>query len=199
MEPTDTPDHPWDAAASAPPSASSLRAEHAFCERLERDLVARAESGDWQACDRGWDRFSAALQRHMCGEERSLFPRLAAASTEGRAVVEKLREEHVGFRRSLNQLGIAIELHELRLADVEELVRRLREHAAEENRWLYPWADEILREHQASFRPLEASTAVLAAAGAIAGSAAGAGAAVAGAVVGAAVGAIAGVAAAEPR
>lgn len=133
-------------AAHRPPeqtavSAASLREQHVVCERLFQDLVNRAESNDWHACDEIWDEFSSVLEEHMTYEESRLFPKLAAGDEE-RLISQRLREDHAAFRHALAEMGVAIEIHSVRLTGVEDLVGRLRAHAALEDRCLYPFADE---------------------------------------------------------
>jgi hemerythrin-like domain-containing protein len=137
-------------AARRPPehaalSAASLREQHVVCERLFQDLVNRAESSDWHACDEIWDRFSSVLEEHMSYEEARLFPQLAASGDAERLISQRLREDHAAFRHALAEMGVAIEIHSVRLTGVEDLVGRLRAHAALEDRCLYPFADERSR------------------------------------------------------
>lgn len=115
-----------------------LRRDHDELDRRYEDLLAAYRSGDWNEVRAEWDVFEAALRAHLATEERHVFPRFRdEAPDEERA----LRREHEELRRMLTMIGVGIDLHAVPERDAEELVRRLRDHAARENALLYRWMD----------------------------------------------------------
>ena len=116
---------------------SRLLADHAGLERQLTQL-GQAVAGDDAPADlcQTWRHFEASLRDHLDTEERYLFPVFAATHREE---VEALRREHRQIRNSLNELGIAAELHTLRKPAVDDVISFLRDHAAREDRSLYDW------------------------------------------------------------
>jgi len=114
--------------------------DHALLERQLAQLAQAVEADDCPAdlleC---WTRFEAGLRDHLDTEERCLFP---AAGPEHREQVEGLRAEHRRIRHTLQELGVALELHTLRKPSVDELITFLREHAEREKQTLYAWLEE---------------------------------------------------------
>ena len=117
----------------------SLAKEHEVVLALSNDLLARAESGEWRLCDAVWDDFTRRLEAHMELEEKQLFPKLVAERPECQKDMEKLVLEHQEIRATMNRLGLAIQLHELRERHVRDLVTKLEHHAKAENQEFYPW------------------------------------------------------------
>ncbi len=121
--------------------AGELRREHAHLDRVFSDLVARANSGDWQECDVVWDGFASDLEAHMRFEEQRLFPDYRKIGAGAARTVEELTAAHAAVRRGLERIGVDIQLHLLRHETIEELVAALRAHAEREDRTLYPWLE----------------------------------------------------------
>jgi hemerythrin-like domain-containing protein len=114
-----------------------LLTDHAELEQQLRALARSVEAND-AACDlcQCWTCFESALRDHLDTEERAIFPVVASAH---RKEVEALRAEHQLIRKALAELGLAVELHTLRKAAVDELIVFLNQHAARENHTLYDW------------------------------------------------------------
>lgn len=86
-----------------------------------------------------WDELDHGLLAHMEAEERFVLPRLARAHPD--EAVEILRE-HGRIREQLLELGVAVDLHAIRLEQSRAFIETLRGHAEREDRLLYRWADE---------------------------------------------------------
>ena len=117
-----------------------LSADHAeLAQQLQ--ALARSVAANDPACDLSqcWADFEASLRDHLDTEERVIFPVVASAH---RAEVEELRSEHQLIRRTLTELGLAVELHTLRKAAVDELIAFLNQHAARESDSLYEWLEQ---------------------------------------------------------
>lgn len=137
-----------DTTATLPTSdrAARLASDHLAFERTFFSILARARSGDWHELDEVWDDLVDDLEEHFQFEETLLFPAFAERGADCRALVEQLRSEHAQVRRSLEELGVQIQLHEIPTAAVEALLKALRQHAELENLRIYPWAKAAGRD-----------------------------------------------------
>jgi hemerythrin superfamily protein len=120
-----------------------LMADHERLEGLFTELLDAARSGDWPTVRRAWSEFESGVRAHFDAEESYLLPRFDEKAPD---VARTIRAEHAQIRKALAELGVATDLHLLRLDIAEELVRTLREHAARETESLYPWAERSVEE-----------------------------------------------------
>jgi len=113
--------------------------DHSALEELLGKLTSALEGSDNAAelCCL-WTLFEQYLRDHLDTEERYLFPLVAATH---RSEVEALRTEHQHIRSALSELGIAVDLHALRKASIDELIGYLHQHATREEHSLYNWTD----------------------------------------------------------
>jgi hemerythrin-like domain-containing protein len=118
-----------------------LLREHAELRRVFDELSNAVEGADAPTVVRVWTEFERALERHLCLEEEQLFP---ALELRHRAEVRRLREEHTWIRALVAELGLRADLHTLRKDVADALVAALTEHAEQEDRGLYAWADAEL-------------------------------------------------------
>jgi len=120
--------------------------DHSALEKLLGQLTSVLEDTDNAAdlCEL-WTRLEHNLRDHLDTEERCLF---ALVATAHRAEVEALRAEHQHIRCALSELGIAVDLHTLRKASVDELIGYLRQHALREEHSLYEWIDRDPAAHR---------------------------------------------------
>ncbi|KYG04807.1 hypothetical protein BE21_44700 [Sorangium cellulosum] len=125
----------------------ALRRDHQRLDEVFECLLNRVHAGDMEAACETWGTFERELLAHMAAEEAVLLPVLDRLDPEGAGTV---RAEHLGIRKMLAEMGMAIELHTLREERVEAFVRALRQHAAHEEAGLYPWADRELPEPAAA-------------------------------------------------
>jgi len=116
-----------------------LLSDHRALEELLAQLTGAIEGANPPALCEQWSQFEQRLRDHLDTEERWLFPLVASAH---RNEVEELRAEHQHIRRALSELGLAVELHTLRKASVDELIVYLQQHALREDHSLYEWLDE---------------------------------------------------------
>ena len=82
-------------------------------------------------------RFEREVRAHLAAEEDLLLPRYAQHAPDD---ARKLLDDHEELRRLLYRIGVDVELHIVRAATVDQLVARLRAHAAHEDAGLYAWA-----------------------------------------------------------
>jgi hemerythrin superfamily protein len=111
-------------------------AHHLRLERLFDTLVTQAAEGDPVRVREQWGQFEHDLLQHMQEEETAMLPAFARYHPEEAA---RFRKEHDDIRRRLLELGIDLDLHQLRESTVREFVDQLRDHARREEALLYPW------------------------------------------------------------
>ncbi len=132
---------PTSASAPRPSTADHLRADHLEFDARFADVRGRARSGDWRDLDDAWGGFSRAVREHLASEERDLFDAYAAHDADSRSLVERLRADHEQIRRTLDELGIEIQLECVRATTIDAFVALMQRHAQTENAHLYPWAE----------------------------------------------------------
>lgn len=127
--------------SSSPPESVGvfLRYDHERLEALFAKLIDEFRGGDRDDLRATWARFETGLLAHFAAEERYLLP-LFARVDPGEA--SALLAEHALYRRKLDELGVGVDLHAVRLDVAQELVNALREHAGREDRLLYRWAEQ---------------------------------------------------------
>ena len=95
------------------------------------------------ACDpcemvQRWSEIEHQLSDHMTAEEHFLFPAYQHAEPEN---AQDLRDQHAQLREQALEIGIAVQLHTVRMEQIQAFVAALRAHAQCEEAWLYRWAD----------------------------------------------------------
>ncbi len=122
-----------------------LLADHRRLETLLERLLAAFEANDREDMAQGWTEFESGLLAHLEAEETYLFPALQRASARDASV---LIREHRHIRTRLTEIGVALDLHTVRLASARDFVDELRAHSRNEDRLLYRWAGDHLDETQ---------------------------------------------------
>ena len=115
----------------------ALRAEHADLDALASSVMARVVEGDPKGVREAIADLQARVLAHLDGEERELLVAYGLASPQD---ARELLREHADIRRALAEFDVAVDLHLLRASTTEDVLRRLRAHAAREDAGLYRWA-----------------------------------------------------------
>ncbi len=113
-------------------------------ERLDALFVRLLQTfldGDPDDVRAMWTRFDAGLSAHLDAEERYLLPLFARVDPDEAA---GLLAEHAVIRRSLEELGVGVDLHAVSLGVTREFIQGLRAHARRENELFYRWADRLV-------------------------------------------------------
>jgi hemerythrin-like domain-containing protein len=130
------------ATAIAPARPGTLRPllvhDHQRLDALFVKLLEEFREGDPSDVRAMWARFEAGLSAHLDAEERHLLP-LFARVEPGEAA--GLLAEHAGFRKTLDDLGVGVDLHSVSTDVAQGFVEALRAHARREDELLYGWAD----------------------------------------------------------
>jgi hypothetical protein len=123
-----------------------LHGSHRHLERAGAKLVEAIAANDREETLLQWRALEAQLLAHMEAEERYVLPAFAKADREEAL---GLLREHGRLREQLLELGVAVELHSLRLHMLDDFIALLRAHAAREERLLYAWAAALLDDRLA--------------------------------------------------
>jgi hypothetical protein len=124
--------------AEPPMMTTWLKADHEDLAAMTAQALAIVEQGDSEEVRVLIADIEAKLSEHMDGEERALIPRYAEEHPDD---AQALLAEHASFRRLLAELGVAGDLHLVRLERVRELAAAVAAHAKRENDGLYRWAE----------------------------------------------------------
>jgi iron-sulfur cluster repair protein YtfE (RIC family) len=119
--------------------AARLTQDHQDLDALLRCLAQDTKAPVPGALQATWATFEMKLIRHMQAEEQFLLPLLEASDPQE---VLRIRLEHARIRDSLTELGLAVELHTVREANIKELIELLEGHAKHENSALYRLAGD---------------------------------------------------------
>lgn len=116
-------------------------ADHRRLEALLDDLLPAFEANDREEISRLWTLVEAGVLAHFDAEETHLIPDLLRKSAcDARVIVR----EHQHLRSRLAELGVAVDLHLVRLETARHFVAELRAHAMSEDRLLYRGSDAHL-------------------------------------------------------
>lgn len=118
-----------------------LSHEHQQLDQLFEQLSSALRADAREDAMRLWGQFDERLCTHMELEERILFPGLRNAEPREAAA---LVEEHAQIRAKLSELGVALDLHQVRAEAFADFVEQLRRHAGRENALAYQWAERHL-------------------------------------------------------
>ena len=119
--------------------------DHRRLESLFDELLDAFEAGAHQALSDLWTRFEADLLRHIDFEEKFLVPQFQRSEPDAAAAI---LVDHGEFRHCLADLGIGVDLHNVRLTSARKFIGQLREHANREDDLLYRWSDRHLSEQE---------------------------------------------------
>jgi hemerythrin-like domain-containing protein len=121
-----------------------LSGDHERLDALFVELLDEFREGDPNDVRAMWARFETGLTAHLDAEERYLLPLFARLEPEEAA---GLLAEHAVLRRTLDELGVGVDLHAVSLNVARKFVETLRAHAHHEDQvcaWrklLYQWAE----------------------------------------------------------
>ncbi|HTT72147.1 MAG TPA: hemerythrin domain-containing protein [Anaeromyxobacteraceae bacterium] len=124
----------------APTSLSALLGrDHERLRVLFAQLLDEFREGDREELRTTWTAFESGLLAHLAAEERHLFPLFRKVDPEESSA---LLREHGEFRRTLDELGVGVDLHSVKLDVAQAFVDALTAHGRREDQRLYQWAEE---------------------------------------------------------
>lgn len=125
----------------APDFFTFLNGSHRHLDEAGKRLLEAVTADDRIATLTLWREIEKQLLAHLEAEERYMLPAFARAD-QNEAV--SLVRQHGEIREKLLELGVAVELHRLRIPMLTDFVELLRDHAEREERLMYVWAKALL-------------------------------------------------------
>jgi hypothetical protein len=129
----------------APPSGHLLDQHHREIEEACLALLGAGYAGEPGELARGWGEIEHQLYDHMMAEEHFLFPAYQQEEPEN---AQDLRDQHALLREQALDIGVAVQLHTVRMEQIQAFVAALRAHAQREEASLYRWADRHLADDE---------------------------------------------------
>jgi len=123
----------------------SLKQDHLELEKTFQQAIDTFCGGDCGIIRESWLELDRKLEAHLKAEEELMLPQFAQYSP---AAADRIAREHGEIRAALQQLGIDLDLHELRKEVAEEFIGMLRKHAAYEEQAFYAWAQARLAREE---------------------------------------------------
>jgi iron-sulfur cluster repair protein YtfE (RIC family) len=120
--------------------------DHRACDKLFAASEAAVAEKHWDEARGLFDRFSAAMDRHMAMEEQILFPAFEAGTGFSMGPTRVMRIEHEQMRELLGEMESAIAAHnEPNYLGLSETLNMLmQQHNLKEEGMLYPMCDQAL-------------------------------------------------------
>ena len=131
------------AITSQRPIGHVLDQHHREIEEACLTLLSAGFADEPRDLARCWGEIEHQLYDHMMAEEHFLFPAYQHAEPEN---AQDLRDQHARLREQALEIGVAIQLHAVRMEQIEAFVAELRAHARNEEVGLYRWAERHVSE-----------------------------------------------------
>lgn len=131
--------------SSPPPIGHILDQHHREIEEACLALLGACFAGDPSDLARRWGEIEHQLYDHMMAEEHFLFPAYQRDDPEN---AQDLRDQHALLRELALDLGVAIQLHTVRMEQIQAFVAALRAHGQCEEASLYRWADRHVSDDE---------------------------------------------------
>lgn len=116
---------------------------HRSLRRAGEDLMAGAHEDDCLSLVAEYRTFEQQILEHMRAEEDVILP---AFTEEDPVEAAAIRAGHDAIRKQLEQTALDVELHCVRIDAIKALLAVLDEHAKQEDRTMYPWAQVHLSD-----------------------------------------------------
>ncbi|HEX7942992.1 MAG TPA: hemerythrin domain-containing protein [Gemmatimonadaceae bacterium] len=133
------------AATRPPPIGHLLDQHHREIEEACLALLGAGFVGDPSELARRWGEIEHQLCDHMMAEEQFLFPAYQHAEPEN---AQDLRDQHARLREQMLEIGVAVQLHTVRMDQLQAFAAALRAHAQREETSLYRWADRHVSDDE---------------------------------------------------
>lgn len=125
-----------------------LGSDHRTCDDLFASAGEAVVQKRWDAARGAFDRFLAAMRRHLAREEKILFPVFEARTANSMGPTRVMRMQHDQMRRLLEDMGRTVEDrdHCRYLTLAETLSSLMQRHNEKEEDLLFPMFDRMLDE-----------------------------------------------------
>jgi polyisoprenoid-binding protein YceI len=118
-----------------------LGGDHQRLEESFKAIIAASTHADPADLRDLWQPFERALLAHLETEEAHVLPPLQRSEPRQ---AQEILDQHARLRERLLGLAIDLDLHSLRPDQIRGFVDELRAHVAQEEQFLYPWAERQL-------------------------------------------------------
>jgi len=123
------------------PISHALTRHHREIEAACTEIMAAGYTDDPRDLTLRWRVIERELLAHLATEEELLLPAYQRADPEN---AQLLREDHERIRKHALELAVSIQLHAVRIDQLQAFVDELRAHAHLEETSLYVWAEANL-------------------------------------------------------
>jgi iron-sulfur cluster repair protein YtfE (RIC family) len=137
-----------------------LGSDHHACDNVFASAEEAVARKDWDSARSLFDRFQAAMARHLAMEEDVLFPAFESRTGMSTGPTEVMRMEHAQMRDLLQAMANAIAAgNQNRYLGLSETLNMLmQQHNLKEENMLYPMSDRVLgADSDSVIREMEAS------------------------------------------
>lgn len=126
--------------------------DHRACDELFAASEATVPNQCWDDARGLFDRFHAAMDRHLAMEEQILFPAFEAGTGFSMGPTRVMRMEHEQMRELLQEMETAVAVRNERdyLGLSETLNMLMQQHNLKEEGMLYPMCDQALAANKDS-------------------------------------------------
>ncbi|HWR76722.1 MAG TPA: hemerythrin domain-containing protein [Thiobacillus sp.] len=138
-----------------------LGGDHRACDDLFASAEVAVAQKSWDSARSLFERFQAAMARHLAMEEAVLFPAFEARTGNSMGPTQVMRMEHEQMRGLLQEMASAVAdaNHGRYLGLSETLNMLMQQHNLKEENMLYPMSDQVLgSERDDLIRAMEAMT-----------------------------------------
>lgn len=124
--------------------------DHRTCDALFASAGEAVAHKRWDAARGAFERFLAAMRRHLAREETVLFPAFEARTANSMGPTRVMRMQHEQMRRLLDDMGRTVADRDASryLALAETLFAVMRRHNEREEALLFPMFDRMLDEER---------------------------------------------------
>jgi iron-sulfur cluster repair protein YtfE (RIC family) len=123
-----------------------LGADHRTCDEVFAAAEIAAAQKNWDSARSLFERFRAAMDRHLAMEEQVLFPAFEAKTGNSMGPTGVMRMEHEQMRALMNDMGAATasgnDAGYLGLSETLNML--MQQHNLKEESMLYPMSDRML-------------------------------------------------------
>ena len=129
-----------------------LGSDHHACDNVFASAEEAVARKDWDSARSLFDRFQAAMARHLAMEEDVLFPAFESRTGMSGGPTEVMRMEHAQMRDLLQAMADAVATgNQNRYLGLSETLNMLmQQHNLKEENMLYPMSDRVLGAERAA-------------------------------------------------
>ncbi|MBI5536650.1 MAG: hemerythrin domain-containing protein [Deltaproteobacteria bacterium] len=127
-----------------------LSDDHVEIRKLLGEFLQAVHGNNWASADAIFTNLEQLITRHIVFEEKDVFPVFAdhPELSPGLPLNEMIAQHDV-IRKALDDTGIALQLHQIREAPMQQLADSIDKHATAEDAWAAAALD-VVHSHSAA-------------------------------------------------